>query len=236
VPPSKTFDVACLDLAEAAASRVDQWRISMLLLSAGSLPSVAEDSFLGRELRGAAVVATMAELEHLLRETLGLLADEVNASGTPVSELVDSLRVLAAHPHFESLSATTKMDERWDKRDVVTRLHVDSSISSLPPRTATRPQPPLDGRTIKPVHVRQVWKILGLPGSPFPSNRAATALTKLGAIRNDIAHRNVSISDVFLEPGKTASHLADYLDQVVLFLVSFGVELEAYAQSRSWHV
>ena len=47
----------------------------------------SEVSFLGRELRGAAVVATMAEIENLLREMLVLVAREVNASGTPVRDM-----------------------------------------------------------------------------------------------------------------------------------------------------
>lgn len=232
---STTLDVACIELADSAADRIDRWRTELLLLAAGSKSNISESSFLGRELRGAAVVATMAEVENLLREVLVLVAREVNASGTPVRDLVEPLRVLAAHSQFESISNTTKMDERWDKRYEVTRLHQEAAISSLPGKSTRGPQPPLDGKTIKPSHVQQVWKVLGLGGSPFPSIGASTALTKLASIRNDVAHRNVSISEVFLEPGKTAVHLAGYLDEMILFSLHVGVEVEAYALARDWH-
>lgn len=233
---SKTLDAACIELADGAADRIDRWRTELLLLAAGALPNAPEASFLGRELRGAAVVATMAEIENLLREMLVLVAREVNASGTPVRDLVQPLRVLAAHSQFESISSTTKMDERWNKRYQVTRLHQEAAISSLPGKASKGPQPPLDGKTIKPSHVQQVWRVLGLSGSPFPSVRASTALTKLASIRNDVAHRNVSISEVFLEPGKTAAHLAGYLDEMILFSLHVGVEMETYALAQDWHI
>lgn len=232
--PSKTLDVECLELADSAAARIDRWRTELQRIAVRS--SIPEDSFLGYELRGAAVVATMAEVENLLRQILVLVAREVNASRTPVKDLVEPLRVLAAHSQFESISNTTKMERRWDGRYRVTQLHQEKAISRLPVESSMGPQPPLDGRTIKPFHVQQVWRVLGLAGRPFPSVEASTALTKLALIRNDVAHRNVSISEVFLEPGKTAAHLAGYLDQMILFSLHVGVEVEAYALARDWHI
>lgn len=105
-----------------------------------------ELSFLGIELRGASIVAAMAELEHMLAECLTTLVREVNSSSTQVSMLRTPLRALAAHSLLESLAAAPGSDTAWTHRLALTDLNKSSQIASLPLAGTKRPQPLLDGK------------------------------------------------------------------------------------------
>lgn len=222
-----------LERAELAAERIDEWRSHLLKLSSNSIPDVAEKSFLGRELRGAATVAAMAELEALLREMLISIGTHVNAEGVPIARLVPSLRSLASNSKFESLLNGGDHDKAWEHRLDITALEDSTVIARLPIRTHRSPQPPLDGRTIQPRHITLVWKVLGLP-NPVPAASVVASLKKLTQIRNDVAHRNIEIGQVFSEAGRTAADIAKYLDDLVLLVLHIGSEWSGFLATQSY--
>lgn len=219
--------------ADGAARRIEEWRSNLLKLAAGSFSEIDEISFLGRELRAAATVAAMAELEALLRDMLISIGAHVTSAGVTYRDLKPSLRSLAAHSEFEGLVATRDSERMWDRRQLVTRLDDSDDLAALPGRTIRSPQPPLDGRTIQPRHISLVWSVLGIH-NPIPSASTVASLKKLTQLRNDVAHRNIEVRDVFSEPGRTASAIAKYLDDVLLLVLHIGVEWGAYVANQSY--
>ncbi len=183
---SSRASVQALERAEAAARRLDEWRTQLLKLASGSIPEIAERSFLGRELRAAATIAAMAEFEALLRDMLVAIGDEVNSAAVPVQDLVPPLRSLAANGRFDSMFTSTDHGKRWEQRLFLTQLEASGEIARMPGRTSRGPQPPLDGRTIQLRHLSLVWQVLGLPQA-IPSASVVASLKKLTQLRNDVA-------------------------------------------------
>ena len=224
---------AAYERADAAARRIDEWRSNLLKLSAGSFSEIDEVSFLGRELRAAATIATMAEVEGLLRDMLISVGAHINTAGVTYRDLKPSLRSLAAHSTFESLVEMRDSDKVWGYRQLVTHLDDSDDLVVLPSRSFKAPQPPLDGRTIQPRHISLVWSVLGI-SNPIPSASTVASLKKLTQLRNDVAHRNVEIHEVFSGPGRTAGSIASYLDDILLLVLHIGVEWGAYISGRSY--
>jgi len=219
--------------ADDAARRIDEWRSNLLKLAAGSFPEIEETSFLGRELRGAATVATMAELEALLRDMLISIGAHVTSARVAYRDLRPSLRSLAVHSEFESLVATRDSEKVWERRQLVTRLDDSDALAILPPRALRSPQPPLDGRTIQSRHISLVWNVLGIQNA-IPSASTVASLKKLTQLRNDVAHRNIEVHEIFSEPGRSARNIADYLDDATLLALHIGVEWSAYITNRRY--
>lgn len=222
-----------LDRAEASARRLDEWRTQLHKLSAGSVPEIAEVSFLGRELRAAATVAAMAELEAILRDMLVDIGLVISSRGIEVRRLLPCLRSLAAHSTFVSMSSTADAEKHWTQRLLVTSLEFSSAHAAMPTRVVKGPQPPLDGRTIQPHHLFTVWRVLGLT-DPIPSASVVASLKKLTQIRNDVAHRNVDIAQVFSEAGRTSVEIATYIDDVTLLILNVGSEWSSYIANESF--
>lgn len=222
-----------LDRAEAAARRLDEWRSHLMKLASGSITEIQERTFLGRELRAAATVAAMAELEALLRDMLVSICSEINNAAVEVRELVPSLRSLAANGGFDSLTNSADHGRRWEQRLVLTQLDTSTAIAQLPGRISRGPQPPLDGRTIQPRQIFLTWEVLGL-SNPVPSASIVASLKKLTQIRNDVAHRNVEIHEVFAEAGRTASEISRYLDDIILLVLHIGNEWGAYLEGARY--
>lgn len=220
--------------AELACVRLDQWRSHLTQLSTDSLRDIREQSFLGRELRAAAVVAVMAELEALLRDMIVSICAHVNSANVQTAFLVPSLRPLAAFGQFESESNTSSHDARWEGRFKVTAMEHSQEVARLPGPSRRAPQPPLDGRTIQARHISLVWKVLGIHSNPIPRASTATSLKKLTQIRNDVAHRNLEISQVFSEAGRTAADIAAYIDDVVLLALNIGNEWGSYVAGEAY--
>lgn len=223
-------------MAEDTAQRLDKWRSSLLLLAAGSIPDIDEQSFLGCELRGAAIVATMAEVERLLREFMIGLAADVNSSKTEIRRLVPSLRSLVGHPNFESIATSKQSDTIWNQRAVVTTYETSGTFAVLPGRASKGGQPPLDGKTITDSHILRIWGVLGLVSNPFPRPECATSLRRLASLRNDIAHGNQPIDEVLKSPGASARELEHQIDNVELLILNLATELSAYSTSKAYRV
>ncbi|QIK62924.1 hypothetical protein G7068_06710 [Leucobacter viscericola] len=223
------------DLADSATERLSEWRSRLILLSAGSLPGISETSFLGRELKGASVIAGMAELEAILREMLISIGECINSSQVRLRDLKPSLRALVAHSDFESLLALRDRSKVWPKRLGLTSLDEASEVAVFPERSFKSPQPPLDGKTIQTSHLALVWQVLGIENPiPEPSAFVIASLKKLTQIRNDVAHRNISIEEVFRQADRSANHLEQHLEHLVFLIIHISIEWASYLTDEKY--
>lgn len=212
----KPLSVVAFELGDLAAQRIASWRQSMMLLAGDGMHGIRENDPLGQELRGAAVVAAMAELERLLRELLIVTSQEINQASVAVRDLKPALRALATQSHFQSIMQSPNGDGHWQSRAFVTTLEYSTEIAQLPKRSSVTPQPPLDGRTIRPSHIQRIWTTLGLEGVAIPKPEIHVSLTALATMRNDVAHGNAPIGEVFHPdiPGKSPAEIQRHLQNI----------------------
>lgn len=212
---------------------MDEWKSHLVRISSNPSSEIQEMSFLGREMRAGAAIAAMAEVEALLREMLVCVGDHITVSKVKFKKLLPSLRPLAMNSTFDELTDIKRIEKKWDYRLLVTRLEDSHELAVFPTQQTRSPQPPLDGRTIQPHHISVVWKVLGIP-NPIPSASIVASLKKLTQIRNDVAHRNVSVDDVFSQAGNSAKEIALYLEDISLLLMNIGVEWDEYIRFEKY--
>ncbi|MGV8883604.1 MAG: hypothetical protein ACOH19_15770 [Rhodoglobus sp.] len=233
---SKPFSIRIIELGDDATSRMEYWRQTLLKLSSSALFGILESEPLGEELRGAAVVASMAEIERLLREALVELSAEIDRAGVPLAALTPGLRALTSHSQFQAMSASAKGEQHWENRAFVTRLDTNTAIARFLPRSAASPQPPLDGKTIRVTHFQRIWAILDLDETAIPVADMGTSLNAISTMRNDVAHANDPISEIFHQdvPGKSAADIANHIMQLTRLVDHFCLSLSSYASGRKY--
>lgn len=230
----KPIGLAVIEAAEASATRIDRWKSSLLRRSSESAGSL--ESFLTTELMAAAVVACMAEIESLMRGYLVGLAQQINGLGIRIRDIEPTLRSIAGHSHFESLANSENSENIWLRRLRVTSFEADEELVQFPVAARGKPQPPLDGRTITPEHVHRIWLILSLTSDPFPDPACIASLRKLSGLRNDIAHCNYPIEEVFAGPGVSRDEVVKYLDDMVLFILHVSTIWSDYSLNKAFLV
>lgn len=188
---------------------------------------------LSLEARGSAVVGCCAELEALTRVTLQRSHEEINALQLEHRQAESCLRQLAAHSAFESLRSLQDHSKLWERRAFTTTL--DSSIERVKlPIVHKSAQLPLDGRTLHPEHFYRMWGIYGLGDAPFPQVTWATSLQKLALMRNDIAHGNIPIAEVFKQAGSSEGDVERYVDDVGYFAMHFTAQWATFMQDEKY--
>jgi len=214
-------------------TRVDQLQI---LLSRDFRVSDESDlpGFVDRELRAAAAVGSIAELESLTKSAIQLTHNELNSCGLVLCDISPTVRQLAVHDTFESLRSLMDHGRLWEKRYFATTLETCNQQVSLPITLQGAPQPPLDGRTLTPKHYHRLWQIYNLPKTPFPEVSWEGSLQKLALLRNDIAHGNLPISEIFAQPGRSASDVRYYINDIGLFSINFTDCWESYLTNRGY--
>lgn len=225
-----------LVFAEEAALRLEEWSKHLRLLAGAGTPVIVASSFLGRELRAAAVVAACAEVERFIRETLIAFSDDLGKRAVRVSDLQPSLRALALHKSFQTIKESAQSEKHWNERLTVSDGGMVTQIAEFPARSGKTPQPPLDGRTIRPYHLALVWKVMALPGTPFVTTKDSTSFTFLAQIRNDVAHGNALISEVFHDQRSDRDNnaVAEHIDAVALSLLHWGDVISDYMKTEAF--
>jgi hypothetical protein len=185
------------------------------------------------EARASAIVYSVAELEALTRFTLQRTHEELNAGKHKLRDIRSCLRQLAAHSTFESLRELNDAAKLWARRAEATTLEESDEILSLP-IVLKRPQPPLDGRTLRPEHFLRIWDIYGLPDSAFPTIGWAASIQKLAGVRNDLAHGNVPFTEVFKTAGMRTDQIERYLEDVYDFTLHFATTWVEYLNTRQY--
>ncbi|MFC4018926.1 HEPN domain-containing protein [Micromonospora sp. GCM10011542] len=217
--------------------RVDDLKRLMVAAEKLAKEDLHRWQFLTREARGAAVVGVMAELEALTKFAIQETHRAINASTLTHKELRKCMRQLAAHDAFESLRAVQDHSKLWSTRSFTTTLEGCADLLALP-IPSKGPQPPLDGKTLKPEHFNRLWLVYGLPDVAFPSASWSSALQKMALIRNDVAHGNMPFTDIFSQAGRTTSEIEGYIDDVSSFAIHFVeqwceyLDKEQYLSSR----
>ena len=222
------------DIADQCISRIGQWRSVLTKLGQGCWKDIEETSFLGKELRSGAIIAGMAELEYFLKELIVGICEEITAESLSINQLIPSLRPLAVFSVFESLSSSIDAEKIWPNRLAVPSLETNSDRVLMPPRQPRRPQPPLDGKTITPSHIARVSAVFSLPRISLPSAAEAASISKLSGLRNDLAHRNIPIVEVFSSKGVRSHDIEAHLNNLENLIVRLSLAWIEYLEERRY--
>jgi hypothetical protein len=138
-------------------------------------------------LRGRASVHVWlaAIMERFVTGWLSGMCAEFNSLGLKWRDVRLSLFSVACGADLQSLSDGLKKGA-WLKRVSMFDRTSDGGIAILDSNHG-----PLDGRTIRPSHLDEIWMVFGLASSPFPSPIHRVVLTTIADQRNDIAHGKV---------------------------------------------
>lgn len=231
-PPHERLIADLRSHVDRLLNRVDQ--LQLLLSQSFGASTDERSSFVSRELRAVAVVGSVAELEALTRATIQRTHAELNSYRLMLCDICPSMRQLAVHGTFESLRDTVDHSKLWDKRRFATTLETCNQPLSLPIVLQGAPQPPLDGRTLTPKHYHRLWQIYGLPEGPFPAVSWEGSLQKLALLRNDIAHGNLPIGEIFAQAGRSAPEIQSYINDIGLFSINFADHWESYLTNQGY--
>ncbi|MEU8814933.1 MAE_28990/MAE_18760 family HEPN-like nuclease [Actinoplanes sp. NPDC048796] len=191
----------------------------------------SSQALLLQEARAAAIVGIVAELESLTRTALTELHQHINDAGVPISTIAACLRQLAAHDEFESLRTLQDATKVWEKRAFATSMDRQQRGANLPlPRRG--PLPPMDGRTPTPGLYSRIWAVYGLHREVFPVASWSASIQKLSGLRNDVAHGNLPIYQIFQQPAVDVPDIERYIDDVEAFASHFVATITDYIDTK----
>lgn len=225
------------DLLERYLDRLDELRRFLAIADAIEQSGAIQWQHAKREARGSAIVCAMAELEALVGGVLGHVNEQINLSGTTVGLLRPSLRPLAAHRELTSLAALSDAEKVWRQRQVVTCLDISDDLALLPivvGNVGREPQPPLDGRTLKPHHLQRVAAVYGIAIEAIIHTHETLSLKKLSDARNDIAHGNMPFHAVFARAGFLPDDIRSDLDAFDEIGYRLVLEFDKYLTAKAY--
>jgi hypothetical protein len=200
-----------LDHLGRLLERTDELRTFLAFVQGGETGHWMSASL---DARALAIVCGMAELESLVTTTIQCTHEALNDAGIKTQQLTPALRQMVAHSTFESLKEVRDHKRMWRSRGSVTTLDSCPEFSRFPVVKKGAPQPPLDGRTLKPEHFHRIWEIYQLPDQPFPVLAWQGHLVKMASARNDLAHGNLPYPEVFREAGRSVSSVEQYVGTI----------------------
>ena len=216
-----------------ALDRIDDLKRFLAFVEVDSNQRISVWQSAQRDARALAIICSMAELEALTKSTLQGVHREINNSSLPVELLIPSVRQLTAHTIFESLKELQDPAKMWEKRSYATTLETCSEIAVFPILN-NHPQPPLDGKTLKPQHFERLWSIYSIPGYAFPKSTWNASLTKLSLARNDLAHGNLPFYEIFQQAGRSVSEIERYVNDIADFIAHFVNSWEDYMDNERY--
>jgi len=208
----------------AAAARLDELRA--VLMFHDNLRSHPRSNELARTSRAWAYVAMAAALEDFVRGFLDELTRYINSAGLALSDINLGVVSLVAAPDFDS-AASGRGQRMWGRRSTILELAGSAQIATVPGDLR-----PLDGRTIKQIHLESLWQIYGLAGPPLPSPLHALALRDLSEGRNAVAHGNVDPNSFGAQkPYQDVLRRVEQVEDIVLHLAAAGA---TYVANAGW--
>jgi hypothetical protein len=220
-----------VDQQDRLSKRAQGLKRLIISVQTVALSPVASGVLLLQEARAAAIVGIVAELESLTRTILSEIHDHINQAAVPLNSIAACLRQLAVHDEFESLRTLQDATKVWEKRAFATSLDRQSTGTVLPmPRKG--PLPPMDGRTPNPGLYSRIWAVYGLHRDVFPVASWSASIQKLSGLRNDIAHGNLPVHQVFQQPGVQVPDIERYIDDVQAFSDHFVATVTDYIASK----
>jgi hypothetical protein len=175
---SAPFDAPLLEVGE----RLDDLRQFLAYLDTPRKHSRAAQ--LSRTSRAWAYVAMGAAFEDFIKSFIDELSLHINSAQVPLGHLKLGVVSVVEAPSFASLEASSKQ-VIWDRRAKILAASASQSVAQL-----TVGLHPIDGRTIRAEHLKTLWQIYDLPGTPLPGPIHSLALEDLRKGRNAVAHGN----------------------------------------------
>jgi hypothetical protein len=143
-------------------------------------------------------VLIAAATENFFRKTLCTLIKDIRSSGALKREIKSSLHSIFGDHHLASFRDLRDYQKSWEKR--IELFELPSSAVSL---NDSPSEIPLDGKTIRPVHLEIIWQVFALPSKPFPNLQCRAALIDIADGRNEVAHGHISVSTFSMQKGTT---------------------------------
>ena len=97
-----------------------------------------------------------------------------------------------------------------------------------------KPQPPLDGRTLKPHHLQRICIVYGIEVDSIIHTHQTLSLKKVSDARNDIAHGNMPFHAVFARAGFLADDIRADLDSFDEIGYRMVVAFDGYLSRRDF--
>lgn len=189
--------------------------------------------FLSQEIRGAACVAASGELERYFREVLKFIYDTILNEDISIEEIQPGLQVVNNSSNFQILANQDLGLKNWDTRYKLLSSHNSQDRFIYRP-SARNPVQPLDGKTIKKEHVSTIIQALNLNYSP--KAKQLVSITAISNIRNDVAHLNVPITEIFHQGNseKSISVIIEHLDNIIEFIIEISYAIEEYCANKKY--
>lgn len=163
------------------------------------------------ELRAAAFVAACGAMEQFFREFVDWLSVEIEQSGSQFVDIRLSLHSIASSDAFRSLQTLRAADRIFSRRMEVLNRTVSADPCELRLRLD---ELGLNGETIRPLQVSNVWVIFGLPGSGFGGLGQQVSMRVFADNRNDYAHGKVDSATFLANPECDPSRMLDRISEL----------------------
>lgn len=195
-------------------SRLNQCWHSILVADVAQLGGAHGWRTVSRDVRAAATVFAMAELEALLKDAIEETHSNIEASAVDVGALRAGVRMLHMGTRFSAASGPEGYDTTWLARLEVGRSHQCEELVALPRRDPQGSLAPIGNRTPRARTISLIWTIYELTGDPFPQLSWRSSLGELASLRNDVAHRRSTLRLVMAGPDRTADSIAGHVRNV----------------------
>lgn len=191
--------------------------------------------FLSKEIRASACVAASGELERYFREVLRFLYQSLVDESVSLKDVQPGLRVIGSTDYFQKIIDQDLGIKNWELRHKIVSLHEVQDRFVYKP-SSKKPIQPLDGKTLKKEHISTIIQALNLNFQP--SAKQLSSITAISSIRNDVAHVNSPIDEVFhldnLE--KSIDSVVEHLDNIIEFIIELSYDINEYYYLKKYLV
>lgn len=173
-----------------AAESLDQVRRDLGHFDAHALRLVGAERQALLRSRATTYVWLSAIMERFVKEWMKAICHDFSSLGVPWKDVRPSIFSVACGSELQAISDGVKK-ELWAKRIAI----FNRTLGNEPVRL-NHAFVPLDGKTIRPRHMEDIWSVFGLPMPIFPSPVHSAVLTTVADYRNDLAHGDESPSTI----------------------------------------
>lgn len=217
------------------SSRIQRWKVTLAQIDRSSPESVLHHgTFIGIELRAAAIVGLVASLERTVRICVRATLIHLDEERIPMRELSGLLPWVSHYNAISSIGGTTNTIKSWQRY----RQLFDSLAETEPARfqaaLTASPMVPLAGSTVSSDTLSHLWQVLGIPGDILPSAHSNSVLKKLVQSRNDIAHSNAPLEDVLVSPELQTGRLTEHCETIDRVIDHICLAFRDYLGRRSY--
>jgi predicted nucleic acid-binding Zn finger protein len=178
-------------------------------------------------LTASSYVLCAAIIEEFTRKAVAKLCEEIISSNARHCDLKYSLIGAFSDHYFEAIRNLRDYDKAWRKR-----LELLSLAASTENPVRMSEDAPLDGKTIRPIHLETIWRIFDLPDNPFPILVWRAALVDVADSRNDIAHGHMTA--VAFAKRKGASDTTKKIRRIQDLLTHIALQFSSYIDQKKY--